>query len=189
MNDLTEDVLLQITQYLNIRDYVRFFVSSKKIREHISMENEYAISSKFIERLSGDIIENVLLRLDCFHEKNGFKLLALFHTNRKCCRSGCYNEFTEVRNLSTSCRYHPGKRNPRTKLISCCRAKSFLEPGCTSGFHNGMCYAAIFSKRYKETYKSSEVLPPIADNEILEKKICGETELRPTLIRIAFPKI
>ena len=67
-------------------------------------------------------------------------------------------------NMRDSCHFHPGKKNPRTGRLSCCRTANFSDPGCKSDFHCGRVFNAIkFSEciRKEETAISTH-LPIIA---------------------------
>lgn len=75
-----------------------------------------------------------------------FALIQSLFTARKCTRSGCFQKYCEWSNHPKACAYHSGKYKPG-QYVSCCRAKSFQEPGCKFAYHSGMFHFMVNIKR------------------------------------------
>ena len=94
--------------------------------------------------------EETVLRTGCRLDTQPFFLIRELYKTKKCSRSGCYQPFREIDNFEVSCVYHPGKMSNR-KHLSCCRCKTFKEPGCKVSYHDGSLFTTILKEREKET--------------------------------------
>lgn len=75
-----------------------------------------------------------------------FLAIQSLFTARTCTRSGCFQPYLEWSNHSRSCSYHPGNLKPG-QYLSCCRAKTFRDPGCKLAYHSGMFHFMVNTKR------------------------------------------
>lgn len=152
LNCLFEDAAKGILTYLEPRECVRAWIAIPTIRCILCPTNDFwfevalrcqIVHNRAYSHSHDSDFQALLVRVGCATERSGLILLKLMHDFRKCFRSGCLRVFRECDNTRSSCRFHPGKRNPRTGRLSCCRAASFSEAGCASDFHCGRVFDAI----------------------------------------------
>ena len=167
MVTLSTEVWCEIFAYFpDIKDAIKTWIAFG-LRNVISKQHEIWMFL-LVDLLKDSTISNLLMRSNfptLPAEKQGLVFLSRINHKKKCSRTGCFQQFTEIQNNSnTCCRYHTGKMTS-AGYLSCCREKSFRSKGCKTGHHCGDFYDYVFSER-ADTDKKYDVTTAISRSDI-----------------------
>ena len=165
---LSAELWCEIFYYFrDIKDAIRTWIAFG-LRKVISKQHQIWMFL-LVDLLKDSTISSFLQRINCPTlpaQKQGLVFLSRIYQQKKCCRSGCFQMFSEIQNTSKLCRFHSGKMTSVGNL-SCCREKSFRVVGCKTGYHCGDFYDYVFSLRddSKITAKTASA-PAIIDTSM-----------------------
>jgi len=167
-----ENVLYNIYQYIgSIKEFIKLMISNSSLFKLIPKDSQFYIL--VLKDICKDNLDSVLLRLgysviiaNSLQQIDCFEVFRKLHASRKCTRSGCLQQFQEIRNNNKSCCYHSGRIKGQS--LSCCRKKHFSDEGCKLSYHDGAFYDTVYSARLE--------LPLITERPISNSRECKVDE-------------
>ena len=153
-----DDIWLHVFEYCQelkhcVLAWIAFGLPRTINRQH---EIWHQLLERYFLRQNKDmesILDMMANPIDSF---SGLDLYARLHSQKKCSRSGCFRWFRHLDNCSHACHYHTGKMKSN-KTLSCCRASSFLSPGCKRGWHDASFFEMVYRPRENPSSSKTDV--------------------------------